>query len=152
MAARRVRIFEPPLSRIDRNVPWRTIRSMKTGHRLLQLPLRLVVVSVSAALTAVASSCASKPQVAKNTPYPAPHVVDVAEIVRRDSVNARARELINTGKYKTSAEARSAAEKEYPEVVNSGDSTQEVEYRRWKYQQQSQAKFEAELEKMRRKP
>jgi hypothetical protein len=124
---------------------------MKTDPGLLSLPSQAVAfLALGMALVSM-SGCASKSHVAKKAPYPAPHVVDVSEIMQRDAAKARARELINSGKYKDYAEARRAAEKEYPPEVNQSDGTQEAEYYRWKKQQQVQSKFEADLDKMKRK-
>lgn len=124
---------------------------MKTGPGLL-LPMQqvLLVLGLSASIV-IAAGCNSKPAVAKIAPYPSPYVVDTAEIMQRDAVKTRARELLDSGKYKNSADARRAAEKEYPPVDSSNSGLQKAEYYRWKQQQESQSKFESELDKMNRK-
>lgn len=83
---------------------------------------------------------------------PAPYVVGTDEIMQRDAVATRARELAQTGKYKTSDDARRAAEKQYPATVNSDDSLQSADYYRWKKQVAVQEKFESDLDKMNRNP
>lgn len=71
--------------------------------------------------------------------------------MQHDAVKARTLELIKSGKYKDSADARRAAMKEYPPVGNSDQSTQEAAYYYWKQRVKVQEKFEADLDKMKRK-
>ena len=126
---------------------------MKTAPS--QLPRRcwtVITWLLGSSLIVITGGCAAKSTVAKQAPYPAPHVVGAAEIMQRDAVAARSRELMQTGKYKTSAEARSAAEKEFPPAVDPTESDQSAEYYRWKQQQATQAKFEDALDKMKRQP
>jgi hypothetical protein len=130
----------------------RHFRAMKTGPSLLLPAQHGLLVLVSSVSLMVVAGCASKPKIAKQAPYPPPHVVGVDEIMQRDAVKTRTRELIDSGKYKNSADARRAAEKENPPVVDSTNSgLQEAEYYRWKQQQEVQSKFESDLEKMNRK-
>lgn len=97
-----------------------------------------------------ASGCSSKPHVAKNAPYPAPQVVGVDEIMQQDAVRARTRELVNAGK--TPDEARRTAEKEYPAPPpDSANSLQSAEYYQSQKQKAVQAKFESDLDKLKRK-
>ena len=111
-----------------------------------------VVLLFSSAVVSTACGCATKARTArKSVPYPGPHVTTAEEIMQRDAVKVRARQLIDSGKYKNSADARRAAEKEYPPVVNSDESAQEAAYYQFKQQVKVQEKFEADLDKMKRK-
>ena len=71
--------------------------------------------------------------------------------MHRGAVKARTRQLIDSGKYKDSADARRAAKEEYPPVVNSDAGAEEAAYYHWKQQLKVQEKFEADLDKMKRK-
>jgi hypothetical protein len=104
-------------------------------------------------LLVISSACASKPHQAKKDPsysYPSPPVADASELLRREAVTERARELVRKGEYKTTSESRRVAEQENPPVTASNDAAQWGEYARWKKQRAAQAKFEGELEKMNR--
>jgi hypothetical protein len=124
---------------------------MKTDPGLLRSSPRLTAVLIFSWVMALTIGCASKNNVARKAPYPSPHVVDGAEIMQRDAVHARTRELVQAGKYKTTAEARRAAEAEYPASVNSTENNEWADYQRWQQQQSVQSKFEVALDKMKRK-
>ena len=100
-------------------------------------------------IIAAGIGCASKPRVAKRAPYPSLHVVGVDEVFQRDAVRARTRELLNAGE--TPAKARRTAETENPVPSNADENNQWADYARWQKQQAVQTKFEADLDKLKRK-
>jgi ABC-type nitrate/sulfonate/bicarbonate transport system substrate-binding protein len=112
----------------------------------------LIVILLAAVVGLTVGGCATKTGTArKSVPRPGPYLSTAEEIMQRDAVKARTRELIDSGKYKDSAEARRAANKEYPPVVNAVEGAQEAAYYHWKQQVKVQEKFAADLEKMKRK-
>lgn len=119
-------------------------------------PSRLIVNALAAILLSGAAvlmgGCATKTDTAKApVRSPGPYVTSAEEIMQRNAVKARTRQLIDSGKYKDSADARRAAEKEYPPVVNSDEGAQEAAYYYQRQQAKVQEKFEADLDKMKRK-
>ena len=123
---------------------------MKTGPSLFRSRYSQAVALAFGMALLSASGCSSKPHVAKSAPYPAPQVVGVEEIMQRDAVRARTRELVSAGK--TPAEARRTAEKEYPAPPpDAATSLQSAEYYQWQKQKAVQAKFESDLDKLKHK-
>ena len=125
---------------------------MKTGPSLLNPTLRVVALFALGLPLLIVSGCTAKPAQASKTThaYPAPYVVSTAEVMQQNAVAARTRELVRAGKAPT--DARRIAEKEFPPVMDSIESAESAEYYHWKQQQVAQAKFESELDKMKRKP
>jgi len=77
-------------------------------------------------------------------------VAGVEEIMQRDAVRARTRELVNAGK--TPDDARRTAEKEYPPPPSdAAGSLQSPEYYQWQKQKAAQTKFESDLDKLKHK-
>ncbi len=157
--AGKIKVFIfPPRSRLT--LAWRTIdlpevsvtfRGMKTDLKRRAGCSRALAL-FTAIFIPMLCGCTTNHNTTRNQNVrPAPYVASAEEIMQRDSVKVRARQLIDSGKYKDYADARRAAEKEYPPVINSDQGAQEAAYY---YQQQRvkvQEKFEADLDKMKRK-
>jgi hypothetical protein len=113
---------------------------------------RWIAILLAGAFVQVICGCATKTDTAHNPVLrPTPYVASAEEVMQRDSVKARARQLIDSGKYKDAADARRAAEKEYPPVMNSDQGAQEAAYYRWQQAAKVQEIFEADLDKMKRR-
>ena len=124
---------------------------MRTDPSLFSRPTFGRSAVCAAVVLFLAAGCAHHSTALKNAPTFSPPVVDAAEVMRRDTVAARTRELIRSGKYKTATDARRAAEQENPAPAST-DGAQEAEYLHWKQQRAAQVKFEGELAKMKRSP
>jgi len=122
---------------------------MKTHPGLF--PARLAAAALVAAVI-LAAGCASKPHRLTRAPSPTPPSAGADEILRRQNVAARTRELLNTGKYKSLDAARSAAERQYPPVPSAAETTWSTEYAQWEKQKAEQAKFESDFAKSMRQP
>lgn len=125
---------------------------MKTCPGLWKEPLRFVAALTAGVFLAGIAGCASRNDRAHQPTYahPPPPVASASEILRQDAVKARTRELIKSGKYKTASEARRAAESENPATVTMEDANEATRYRQWQKQRAVQAKFEDDLDKLKR--
>lgn len=108
------------------------------------------IAAIGLALIAL-GGCQSQARSAKAKPRrPAPPVQSATAILHEQAVSKRARELINEGKYTTSAEARRAAQREIGEASDTSASAWSTEYARYEKQVKEQEKFEADLAKLKR--
>lgn len=125
---------------------------MKTCPGLWREPLRFVAALVVGVFLSGLVGCASRNNRVHQPTYahPPPPVVSATEVLRQDAVRERTRELIKSGKYKTTSEARRAAESENPATVTMEDANEATRYRQWQKQRAAQTKFEEDLDKLKR--
>ena len=98
-------------------------------------------------LLAAGGGCATKTSGMKKLPRPLPPVAGADEILRSQQVDARASQLLKSGKAKSYSEAHKTAEKDFPAPADPSSATWSAEYAQWEKQKAEREKFEADFAK-----
>lgn len=124
---------------------------MKANTRLVGLGWRIGLMLVVAWACGLNSGCATRStSQLKRAPFDRPPVKSAGEVLHQQQVTTRARELLNTGKYKTSNEAKVAALKEVGGYNDPAYAKWSADQARWQQQVAEQEKFQKEFAKLER--
>ena len=108
----------------------------------------VLIAAVFTGLTVLTGGCASKTSRKDGITRPAPQSAGVVdEALRRQKVDARASQLLKSGKAGSYSEAQRAASAEFPAPPDPSSATWSAEYAQWEKEKSEREKFEADFAK-----